>query len=73
MARAEVEKFLRDYDGNVNNLKKSYEAERRSAVTGYTGATLSKDEQELLIRGDAHEIKQYLQDAYGAALSVNIP
>ena len=73
MGRPDVEKFLQDYATDKDGLKGKYAANRMDAVKKYKGAKLTTDEQHLLARGNAHEIKQYLTDSYRAALSVNIP
>jgi hypothetical protein len=71
MARQNVEQFLADIASNKGGLADAYRQSAENAVKSYTG--LSLDEQKLLVRGDEHEIKEYLKDAYGAALSVNLP
>ena len=71
MARKDVEKFLAEYAANTNNLKTNYGNDPKGTVSKYAG--LTADEQEMLLRNDSHEIKSYLKDSYGAALSVNFP
>jgi hypothetical protein len=71
MARTDVENFLKAYAGD-KGIQAEYKNDAAAAVKKYApGATA--DEQAMLARGDAHEIKEHLKDVYGAALSVNIP
>ncbi len=71
MARSDVENFLKAYASN-GGIQADYKADRKAAVSKHAVGTTA-DEQALLVRGDAHEIKVYLKDSYGASLSVNIP
>ena len=71
MASSDVEKFLQAYAADAG-IRAEYRLDRAAAVSKHASKA-SADEQAMLIRGDAHEIKSYLKDSYGAALSVNIP
>ncbi len=71
MARIDVENFLRTYAGD-QAIRDAYKADAAGTVAKYAPAATA-DEQAMLARGDAHEIKEHLKDVYGAALSVNIP
>ncbi len=70
MALSNLEKFVNDYSNNVSDLKKRFAADPTGVGAAYG---LSAAETNLVKRGDAHEIKAYMKDAYGAALQVEVP
>lgn len=69
MALSNLEKFVNDYSNNVSDLKKRFAADPDGVAATYG---LSTAETSLVKRGDAHEIKAYMKDAYGAALQVDV-
>lgn len=70
MALSNLEKFLTDYSNNSGGLKAKYDADKDGVLKSYG---VVGNEAELVKRGDAHEIKDHMKDAYGAALLVNMP
>jgi hypothetical protein len=69
MALKDVEAFLTRCatDGAFRTL---FTTKPDDAFKAFPG--LDANEQELLKRRDAHEIKDHMKDAYGAALTVHI-
>lgn len=70
MALSNLEKFVNDYSNNVGDLKKRFDADPDGVAKSYG---LSDAEAGLVKRRDAHEIKAYMKDAYGAALHIDVP
>jgi hypothetical protein len=70
MALTNLEKFVNDYSNDVGGLKMKFKNDPDGIATSYG---LSAVETSLVKRGDAHEIKAYMKDAYGAALHVDVP
>jgi hypothetical protein len=69
MALSNLEKFVNDYSNDVGGLKGKFKADPDGTAKSYG---LSAAETNLVKRGDAHEIKAYMKDSYGAALTVDI-
>ena len=70
MALSNLENFLKDYSNDTGGLKAKYNADKDAVLASYG---VVGNEAELVKRGDAHEIKAHMKDAYGAALLVNMP
>lgn len=70
MALSNLEKFLNDYASDAGGLKAKYKKDPDGILKSYG---LADNEIALVKRGDAHEIKAHMKDAYGAALLVNMP
>jgi hypothetical protein len=68
MAFQHLNKFIDDYANDVNGLKKKYKDDKSGTLKSYG---LSDTEQALVMRGNTHEIKDHLKDAYGASLSID--
>ena len=73
MAQQDVDLFVRDHAKDKKKLKDEFKNNPDAALARAEYKGLSADEKALLKRKNAHEIKEYLKDAYGASLSVNIP
>lgn len=69
MALSNLEKFVSDYSSDVGGLKARFKSDPSGVAKSYG---LSDTESALVKRGDAHEIKTYMKDAYGAALNVDV-
>ena len=70
MALSNLEKFVNDYSNDVGGIKGKFKTDPDGIAQSYG---LSAAETSLVKRGDAHEIKSYMKDAYGAALHVDVP
>ena len=70
MALSNLEKFVNDYSNDTGGVRARYKSDPDGTLKSYG---LSANETSLVKRGDAHEIKAYMKDAYGAALQVEVP
>lgn len=70
MALSNLEKFVNDYSNDTGGLKARYKSDPDGTLKSYG---LTDAEAAMVKRGDAQEIKSHMQDAYGAALHVDIP
>lgn len=70
MALSNLEKFVTEYSNDTGGVKARYKSDPDGTLKSYG---LSDSEAAMVKRGDAHEIKAYMKDSYGAALHVDIP
>ncbi len=70
MALSNLEKFVNDYSNDTGGLRARYQSDKDGTLKSYG---LTDAEAAMVKRGDAHEIKSHMKDAYGAALNVQIP
>jgi hypothetical protein len=68
MGFKELQKFIEDYSNDTNGVRKTYKSDKGGTLKSYG---LNESESNLVMRGDAHEIKDHMKDAYGASLSID--
>jgi hypothetical protein len=68
MGFKELHKFIDDYANDTGGVRKKFKADKSGTLKTYG---LSDSERSLVIRGDTHEIKTHMKDAYGASLSID--